>query len=482
MSSRLLASVCVLAALACCLHAVQGAQAALTDRPLVLKITLDDEPITPATARFIERAILQAEDEGAACLVMVLDTPGGLVDSTRTVVKDILASTTPVAVYVSPSGGRAASAGVFVTLASHVAAMAPGTHIGAAHPVQLGGLPISPPQSPGAPPAGDQDDGQPDQESQPASPIEAKIVNDTVAWARALAGLRGRNPEWAARAVRESVSATASEAVAEGVVELMAEDLDDLLAQLDGREVQLPQGPVRLRTAGATIRVLEMWWGERLLALVSNPTVAFLLLILGFYGILFELYTPGWGVGGTLGLICLVLACFGLAVLPVSYVGLLLIAVALGLFVAEAFVTSFGLLALGGTVCLVLGGVMLIDSPFGLARVSLGVVIPVAAASALITVFLLGSVVRTHQHRVRTGGEGLVGTQAVAREDFACVGQQYVGTVLVHGELWKAVSPVPVSSMQVLEIQGREGLTLAVRVSDRPPTLTSRGTLAQKSI
>lgn len=470
MASRLLACVCLLTVATCFHHVARGAQSesAVVDRPLVLKVTLDDEPITPTSARFIRRVIEQAETERAACLVIVLDTPGGLVDSTRNVVKDILASTTPVVVYVSPSGGRAASAGVFVTLASHVAAMAPGTHIGAAHPVQLGGLPISPPESPGVPPAGDKDDDQPGQEPQPASAMEEKIVNDTVAWARALAGLRGRNQEWAARAVRESVSVIASEAVAEGIVELMAEDFDDLLIQLEGREVLLPQGPVRLRTAGAAIRVLEMWWGERLLAVISSPTVAFLLLMLGFYGILFELYTPGWGVGGTLGVICLVLACFGLAVLPVSYVGLLLLAVALGLFVAEAFVTSYGLLTLGGAVCLVLGGVMLVDSPFGFMRVSLGVVIPVAAASALITFFLLGSVVRAHRQGIRTGGEGLVGTQAVAQEDFARLGQQYVGTVLVHGELWKAVSPTPVSSKQVLEVQDREGLTLAVRVPGQP--------------
>lgn len=353
--------------------------------------------------------------------------------------------------------------------------MAPGTHIGAAHPVQLGGLPISPPQSPRSPPAGDSDEEQP--QTVPSSPLEAKIVNDTVAWARALAELRGRNAEWAARAVTDSISATASEALAEGVVDLMADNLDGLLAQLDGREVLLPQGTVKLRTAGATIRVLEMWWGERLLAAISNPTIAFLLLILGFYGILFEFYTPGWGVSGTLGVLCLVLAFFGLAVLPVNYVGLLLIGLGLALFVAEAFVTSFGLLAFGGAVCLVLGGVMLVDSPIGFMRVSLGVVIPIAAATALITVFLVGSVVRAHRRPATTGGEGLIGTAAVAQDAFAHTGELYVGTVLVHGELWQAVSTGPVPSGQVLEVQDRDGLTLAVHVPYRPATPTLFETL-----
>lgn len=452
------------------------AQPSTADRPLILKLSLDNEPITPATAGFIRRGIEQAENEQAECLVIVLDTPGGLVDSTRTVVKDILAAQTPVVVYVAPSGARAASAGVFITMAAHVAAMAPATHIGAAHPVQLGGLPI-PPAEPTAPPA---DAGQGDEPaSQPAehSALEAKIVNDTVAGARAVAEQRGRNAEWVERAVRQSVSITASEAVAEGVVDLIAEDLDDLLVQIDGREVLLPQGRVELRTAGATVRALEMWWGERLLGAISNPNVAFLLLMLGFYGILFELYTPGWGVSGTLGVLCLILAFFGLSVLPVSYVGLILITVALGLFVAEAFVTSYGLLALGGVACMVLGGVMLVDSPFGFMRISLGVVIPLAAATGLITVFLVANVLRTHRRRVRTGGEGLVGTEAVAQEGFSRADDRYVGTVLAHGELWKAVSGAPVSAGQALEVQDRRGLTLVVRVPYRghdptaPPTL-----------
>jgi len=302
--------------------------------------------------------------------------------------------------------------------------------------------------------------------------MEAKIVNDTVAWARSLAELRGRNADWAERAVRESVSITGTEAVEQGVVDLLAEDLDDLLAQLEGREVVLPQGPVELHTTGATVRTLDMWWGERLLGAISNPNIAFLLLMLGFYGILFELYTPGWGVSGTLGVVCLILAFFGLAVLPISYVGLILIVVALALFVAEAFVTSYGLLALAGVGCMVLGGVMLVDSPFGFMRVSLGVVIPIAAATGLITVFLVANVLRAHRGRVQTGGESLVGAEAVAQDDFARAEGRYSGTVLAHGELWQAISGAPISAGQRLEILDRQGLTLVVRVPFRERDLT----------
>lgn len=429
---------------------------AAAERRAVLLIALEDEPITPATARFIERAIAQAEREQAECLVIVLDTPGGLADSTREIVREILAAERPVVVYVSPAGARAASAGVFIALAAHVAAMAPGTHIGAAHPVQLTGLPLPAPE-PGAPATRPQ---------QQATPLEEKIVNDTVAWARALAERRGRNADWAERAVRESVSITATEAADAQVVDLLAGNLNELLAELDGREVSLAGRVHRLQTAGALVREMEMWWGERLLAAICNPNIAFLLLMLGFYGILFELYTPGWGVSGTLGVVCLILAFFGLAVLPVNYIGFLLIAVALGLFVAEAVLTSYGLLALAGAGCLVLGGVMLVDSPFGFMRVSLGVLVPVAAATGLITVFLVANVVRAHRRRVQTGGEGLIGSTAVAKEDFQRAAQGYRGVVLAHGELWQALSAVPISAGEAVSVREREGLTLIVAPQD----------------
>lgn len=450
-----------------------AAQVSEPERPTALKIQLSNEAITPVTSKFIARAIRQAEEQRAAALVIVLDTPGGLLDSTREIVSAILHSNTPVVVYVAPAGSRAASAGVFITMAGHVAAMAPGTTIGAAHPVQIGGLPGAPPQQPdqrpnqqpNRPEGERQADEKKDDKTTPraTTPMEDKIVNDTVAWARALAEMRGRNADWAARAVKESVSVPASEAVKENAVDLIAEDVNDLLTKIDGREVNLITGKMKLQVAGAETRSLEMWWGERALALLANPTLAFLLLIFGFYGILFELYTPGWGVGGTVGIICLVLGFFAMSVLPINYVGLALIAIALAMFVAEAFVTSFGFLTLGGVICLILGGVMLVDSPAGFMRIPLWTLAPVALATAAISFFLAGGILKAHRAPPLTGGETMSGTEAIADEAFLPAGELYAGLVRTHGELWKAVSATPIAAGEKLIIESREGLTLRVR-------------------
>jgi membrane-bound serine protease (ClpP class) len=440
---------------------------------LVYEVRLVKEAITPVTARFLRRAIRQAEDEQAECLVIVLDTPGGLMDSTSDIVKDILDSRTCVVVYVAPEGARAASAGGFILLSSHIAAMAPVTRVGAMHPVQIGGLPTLP-QPERKTPTGDY---QP-KEDQPgeSTASEEKIVNDTVAWARGLAAERGRNVEWAERAVRESIVAGENEALEQGVIDLLADDVDDLLRKIDGREVKLRDRTVTLQTGqGIVVRAIEMWWGERVLAAISNPNVAFLLLIFGFYGILFEFYSPGWGVAGTLGVICLVLAFFGLSVLPVNFVGLILIAVALALFAAEVFVTSYGSLAAGGIICLVMGGLMLVDSPQGFMRVSLSVIIPVAVATAAIVIFLIGSIVRAHEQSIRTGSEAMVGMIAAAIEDFAADGTKYSGTVRVHGELWNAACGSPVAKGQKVAIAETEGLTLFVEAPSMPTGPSSHG-------
>jgi membrane-bound serine protease (ClpP class) len=288
------------------------------------------------------------------------------------------------------------------------------------------------------------------------------MVNDTVAWARALAELRGRNVDWAIEAVENSVSITASEAVDEGVVELVAKDLDDLLGQLQGREVSTLAGTVTLNTAGAGVRAIPIWWGERVLTMIAQPNVAFLLMIFGFYGILFELYSPGWGVSGTLGVVCIVLAMFGLAVLPVNHLGLALVAIALGLMVAEVFVTSYGALAVAGAACLVVGGVMLVDSPGGFARVSLGVLLPVSLATMVITLLLVGGIIRSHRAPVTTGAEGLMGRRGRVIDDFRRHNDSYQGTVAIHGERWRAVSQQPLKGDDVCQVTGREGLTLTV--------------------
>jgi membrane-bound serine protease (ClpP class) len=441
----------------------------------VIKIRVNDEAITPVTARFIARSIRSAEEQQASCLIIFLDTPGGLVEATRDVVKSILHSEVPVVVYVAPTGARATSAGVFITMAAHVAAMAPATNIGAAHPVQVSGLPIAPPQQPQERDPAEQPEKKEGDKtpSRATSPMEEKVVNDTVAWARSLAELRGRNVEWVTRAVKESISASSSEAVKEGAVDLIADDIDDLLKKIDGREVMLLDGNVKLQVAGARVRSHEMWWGERLLAVIANPNLAILLLLFGFYGILFELYTPGWGVPGTVGIICLVLGFFALAVLPVNYVGLALIVIALALFVAEAFVPSFGLMTAGGVVCLILGGLMLVESPIGFIRVSPWVIVPIALATAAITFFLVGSILRAHRVPLQTGSEVMAGTEAVAEDDFTLAGDQYAGLVRTHGELWKAVSQTPVMAGQRLEIESRQGLTLSVNPAKPQPGIVT---------
>ncbi len=422
-------------------------------RSSVLVARIDDDAITPVTSGYLQRALREANESGAVCLIIELDTPGGLLESTRTIVKDLLASRVPVVVYVAPSGARAASAGVFITLASHVAAMAPATHIGAAHPVQMGGAPGQPP------------DQEPASDSPTPTTMEEKILNDTVAWVRSIAALRGRNEDWAEKSVTESVSIPSTEALEINVIDLLADDINDLLRRLDGREVELESGTVILETEGVDVIRFEMWWGEMLLSVLSNPNIAFLLLMLGFYGLMFEFYSPGWGISGTLGAICIILAFFGLAVLPINYAGLALIFLGIGMFVAEAFFTSFGILTVGGAVCLILGAIMLVDSPFPVMRISLSVVVPVAIASAVIAFFLVSRVVKAHRTRVQTGEEGLLEETGVVFESFLEKEGQYAGVVQIHGEIWQAVCMRPLKKGDHVDILSRTNLTLNVRKS-----------------
>ncbi|UCD50646.1 MAG: nodulation protein NfeD [Phycisphaerales bacterium] len=436
----------------------------------VLWATWPDKAITPVTVRYFRRVLREAKVTRAQCLVLELDTPGGLVDSTRELVREILSTDTPVIVYVSPPGARAASAGVFITLSAHLAAMAPGTHIGAAHPVVLGGLPSLPEEPGPADPEADEE-GSGRRLPGASGVMERKVVNDAQAWARSLAQLRGRNADWAAQAVSESRSITASEALEQRVIEVVATNATTLLEAAEEREVALPSGPLRLHTAGAVVQPLPMWWGERLLAVLSDPNVAFLLLILGFYGIVFEFYTPGWGVPGTLGVLCLILAFFGLSVLPINYAGLALIALALGLFVAEVFVASFGLLTLGGVICLVLGALMLIDSPVSTLRVSLNVAVPLALATAAITAFLISRALRGFKAPIQTGDEEIVGRPAQALVSFTGEAGRFCGQVWTHGELWQAFSSYPVAEGEKVRVQERQGLRLQVE-----PDMTSTHT------
>ena len=419
--------------------------------PFVYQVVIDG-PISPASAEFLTDAIERAEDEGAAAIVVELDTPGGLVDSTRDIVQAILASRVPVVVYVAPSGARAGSAGVFVTLAAHVAAMAPSTNIGAATPIQMGGAPM--PGGPTSPPDttnGEAGDGDP-------GALERKIMNDTIAFIRTISERRGRNADWAERAVREGASITETEALAENVVDLVAPSLPALLDQIDGREVEVLDRTVTLDTANAEVRRIEAGLRFRILDTIANPNIAFVLMLIGIYGIFFELMNPGAILPGVVGGISLLLAFFALQALPVNYAGILLILFALVLFIAEVKVASYGLLTVGGVVAFVLGATMLFDAPGSLVRVSWSVIVPAALLTAGFFAFVMGLAWRTYKSRPTTGKEALVGERGrvTARID-------PVGVVSVHGELWRGRAEEPIEVGAEIVVVAVDGLTLTVR-------------------
>jgi membrane-bound serine protease (ClpP class) len=416
-------------------------------------------PIGPATSDFFVRALRDAGEAHARVVVATIDTPGGLDTAMRDMIQAILASNVPVVAYVSPRGARAASAGTYLVYASHVAAMAPATNLGAATPVQIGGAPGGDDRRPprGGPEA---PEGEPETSPTPPVPgdaLERKVVNDAVAYIRSLAELRGRNADWAETAVREGASLSASEALKKGVIELMADDLPGLMAALDGRTVRLPMGDVALRTAGLTLRTVEQDWRTRLLSLITNPNVAYLLMLIGIYGLLLEGYNPGTVLPGVVGAICLLLALFAFQVLSVNYAGLALIALGVLLIIAESFAPSFGALGLGGIVAFVIGSVMLLDRDvpgFSIAWQLVGVM---GLAGSLVLLAIVSFAVRARRRPVVSGSEGLLAERAEAIEAF-----ETRGLVRVHGELWDATSRTPVRAGQRVRILSRDGLTLLV--------------------
>jgi membrane-bound serine protease (ClpP class) len=417
--------------------------------------------IGPATSDYFVRKLGEAQASGTSLVLVTIDTPGGLDTAMRDMIQAILASEVPVVAYVSPSGARAASAGTYLVYASHVAAMAPATNLGAATPVQIGGP--APARRPG--------DGEPttrpsdasgeakDGESGPApgSAMERKALNDSIAYIRGLAELRGRNVEWAEAAVREGASLPADEALAAGVVDLVAADIPDLLRQLDGRKVKLRAQEVELRTAGLILHELEPDWRTNLLSLITNPNVAYLLMLIGIYGLLLEGYNPGAVVPGVVGAICLLLALFAFQVLSVNYAGLALIALGVLLIVAESFVPSFGALGLGGIVAFVIGSVMLLDKDVPGFSIAWQMIAAMALAGALVLLAIVSFAVRARRRPVVSGVEGLLREVAEATEDF-----EHRGLVRVQGELWNAVSDEPVRAGQRLRIRKVDGLTVEV--------------------
>jgi len=408
-----------------------------------------DGAISPATADYYIHTLHDAEEAGAPALIVRLDTPGGLDQAMRDMIKETLASTVPVVVYVAPSGSRAASAGTYLLYASHVAAMAPATNVGSSTPVSIGGG-----FSPAPAPADEGAEGEP-------SAMERKVVNDAVAYIRGLAELRGRNADWAEQTVREAANLPASQALDRGVIDLIAENVDALVAELDGRTVDLAGGPVTLDLAGATIKTVQPGWRYELLALITDPNVAYILLMLGVYGLLFEFYNPGVGVPGVVGVISLLLAAYGLQMLPINYAGLGLLLVGIGLMVAEAFTPTIGVLGVGGLIAFVVGSIILLDSDLPGYGVSLPLIAAVAVASLAILVFGIGAAIRARSLRHATGRESMVGGLAVALEDF-----DREGLVRAFSEIWKARSGRAVHKGDRLRVTAIDGLLLTVEPED----------------
>lgn len=418
--------------------------------------------IGPATSDYVVRGLERAAASGARLVILEMDTPGGLDASMRDINKAILASPVPVATFVAPKGSRAASAGTYILYASHLAVMSPATNLGAATPVQIGGG--SQPEQP-AP-----ESGKPDDASKPATgggAMERKAVNDAVAYIRGLAELRGRNADWAEQAVREAVSLTAEQAEKDKVVDYMAADVAELLAKAHGRVVKLQdRGEVTLDTQGLVVERHAPDWRTRLLATLTDPNVAYFLLLIGIYGLIFEGYNPGAILPGVVGAICLLLALFAFQVLPVNYAGLGLILLGVILLIAEAFVPSFGALGIGGIVAFVFGSIILLDTDVPGFRISRSFIagIGVAASAALLALMVL--LLRSRRRPVVSGRESMLGQVAVATTDFV-----RDGTVMVRGELWNATAPGAVRKGERVRINRIDGLTLDVSpVEDqRPP-------------
>jgi membrane-bound serine protease (ClpP class) len=431
--------------------AVPASAPAGGSRPVVLAQV--EGAIGPATADYLHRALELARQREAQLVILQIDTPGGLDASMRRIIKDVLASPVPVATYVAPNGARAASAGTYMLYASHVAAMAPASNLGAATPVAIG-LGGSKPDHPPAKPASGAASGAPEP---PGDTMTAKQISDAVAYIRSLAQLRGRNADWAERAVREAVSLAASEALKMKVVDLIAADVPDLLRQLDGRELQAGGVAVKLATAGAPVTRFEADWRSRLLAVITEPSLALILMLVGIYGLLFEFSNPGFVLPGVVGAICLLLGLFALQMLPVNYAGLALILLGIALLVAEAFLPTFGVIGIGGIVAFVLGAVLLYDTDapgFGVPR-ALIAVLTLASAAFILTV--AGMAARARRRPLANGAPQLVGASGEVVEF-----RDGAGWALVQGEHWKVKSGEALSPGTRIRVVRLDGSTLEI--------------------
>ena len=409
-----------------------GALAPCSVNAATVNVIAIDGPIGPVTQTVIEDAIKDAEDQAAEALIIELDTPGGLMTATKKITQTILNANVPVVVYVFPQGASATSAGVFILTSAHFAVMAPGTNAGAAHPVML--------------------------EGKMDSVMSVKSESDAAANIRALALRRGRNADWAERAVRKSESITADAAADSHVVDFVARNMDDLLDSLQGRTTTLPRGEVKLNTAGANVVRTEMTWREKILSVLTNPNIAYILMSIGWLGILMELYHPGAIFPGVVGAICLILGFYSLQTLPINYAGLSLIGLAILLFILEVKIVSHGLLTIGGAIAMIIGSLMLIDSTEPGARISLTVILAMVGTVVAFFMLAMALALKARSRRPATGVEGLIGQIGTVTEAF-----ETTGMIHVAGEYWQAKTTVPVQSGARVEVIEKQGMVLTVR-------------------
>ncbi len=428
----------------CLLFAVPCLTSGSEEKSSALVLSIDGT-INPAVSDYIRKGFQLAAEQGAALLIIQMNTPGGLDASMRDIIQEILSSPIAVVTYVWPDGARAASAGTYILYASHVAAMSPATNLGAATPIQIGGL--------GDGREGKEDEGDAAEDTR--STLEKKVINDASAYIKALADKHNRNGEWAVEAVQEAVSLTAREALELNVINIVAENLEDLLEQLDGFQLSVDGEPVSLITSGVRVNHFEQSWRYKLLGVISDPTIAYLLLLLGFYGLIYELANPGFLLPGVAGGISLILAMYALQLLPVNYSGLVLMILGIGFLIGEAFMPSFGTLGIGGIIAFAAGSLILIDDQT--MRVALPTIIGTTAVSALFVILLMSRVAVMRRQRIHTGVEAMVGTRGEARSDFTGS-----GLVWVNGESWNAQSSVPVKKGDQVKILSVSGLELII--------------------
>lgn len=439
---RRLALLAVLAGLSMFVAGVIAAGSAHSDRALLLQLK---GPIGPASSAYVLRGLAHARAQKMRVVILRIDTPGGLDTSMRAIIQAILASPVPVVSYVSPGGARAASAGAYILYASHIAAMAPGTNVGAATPVQLGA------------------DGSSAAGSEHGSTMERKMVNDAVAYIRSLAKLRGRNADWAEQAVRGAASLPADQALKMDVIDVVADNVAQLLRDIDGRSVMVRGRSVVLHTSGLHVEPLEPDWRNRLLATITDPNVAYALMLIGIYGLFFELVSPGHILPGVAGAICLVLALYAFQTLPVNYAGLALILLGVGFMIAEAFVPSFGALGIGGVIAFVAGSILLMDTDSPLYRISRPLIFSVAIISAGLIIALMTLILRARRRPLVSGSELLIGSLAEVMDSF-----DGRGLVRIQGEIWQACGAQPLRKGEQVRVIGRDGLVLKVASQSTP--------------